>query len=302
MIQARAIDLKLLRDLKRLWAQTLAIAVVLGCGVAVLLMSIGMSDALDRSRLAYYERNAFAEVFAGATRAPETLLPALRQIDGIRTVETRVTSFVILDLPGRIQPATAQVVSLPEIGLPRLNVPVLTEGRWPLPGATDEVVVNAPFAEAHGYRLGDSFAANLQGTRRELTVVGAALSPEFIYTIGPGAMMPDPASHGVIWMPRAAAEAAFDMTGAFNNVVAALNRGAQIDTVKDEIDALLEPYGGISAFDREDQISHAFLDSEIEGLRVMAWILPPVFLLISAFLVNMVVGRIVALRSCLGRF
>ena len=296
MIRARAIDLKLLRDLRRMWAQVLAIAVVLACGVSVLLMSVGMSGALDRSRAAYYEKNAFADIFVQAKRLPSTLLPELRDIRGVRDLEARISRFVILDLPGRVRPVTAQIVSLPEAEHPQLNQLILTEGRWPDPGTVDEILVNAPFAEAHGFHPGDSFAANLGGTRRELTIVGAALSPEFIYTIGPGSMMPDPASHGIIWLPVRAAEAAFDMTGAVDNIVVSLTRDAQPEAVIDRIDTLLEPYGGVGAHDRSDQISHAFLDSEIEGLRIMAWILPPVFLVISVFLVNMVIGRIVALE------
>ncbi|MEM7642992.1 MAG: ABC transporter permease [Pseudomonadota bacterium] len=296
MIRARAIDLKLIRDLRRLWAQALAIAAVLACGVAVLLMSLGMSDALDRSRAAYYERNAFADIFASATRAPRSLLAEIADIPGVRLVEGRVSRFVLLDLPGRTRPASAQIVSVPEARAPRLNVPILRSGRWPDPGATDEVVVNAPFAAAHGYRPGDVFAANLEGTRRDLTVTGTALSPEFIYTIGPGAMLPDPSNHGIIWMTDRTAEAAFDMTGAFDNVVLALSRDADLRLVIDRLDTLLEPYGGAGAHDREDQISHAFLEAQINELRIMAWILPPVFLLITAFLVNMVIGRIVALE------
>jgi len=296
MIHARAIDLKLLRDLRRLWAQVLAIAVVLSCGVMVLLMSVGMSGALDRSRDAYYDSNAFADLFVRATRVPLTLLPELRGIDGVSDVEARISRFVILDLPGRVRPATAQIVSLPDARTPRLNKLILTEGRWPDPGAVEEVLLNAPFAEANGYAPGATFGANLGGARRDFTVVGSALSPEFIYTIGPGAMMPDPASHGVIWMPARTAEAAFDMTGAADDIVLSLGRNARPDAVIDRVDTLLEPYGGTGAHDRSDQISHAFLEAEIESLRVMAWILPPVFLVISVFLVNMVIGRIVALE------
>ncbi|MEM8823535.1 MAG: ABC transporter permease, partial [Pseudomonadota bacterium] len=296
MIRARAIDLKLIRDLRRLWAQALAIAAVLGCGVAVLLMSLGMSDALDRSREAYYERNAFADIFVRAKRAPRPLLAEIADIPGVRSVEGRVSRFVLLDLPGRTRPATAQIVSVPEAGAPRLNVPVLRSGRWPDPGAWDEVVVNAPFGEANGYRIGDTFFANLGGTRRELRVTGTALSPEFIYTIGPGALMPDPLSHGVIWMTERAAEGVFDMTGAVDDIVLSLSRDADPRLVIERIDTLLEPYGGAGAHDRDDQISHAFLESEIDQLQIMAWILPPVFLLITAFLVNMVIGRIVALE------
>ena len=48
-----ALDRKLLRDFIRLWAQALAIAMVLACGVAALLTSFGMYQALGDSRDAY---------------------------------------------------------------------------------------------------------------------------------------------------------------------------------------------------------------------------------------------------------
>ena len=69
----RALDKKLIRDLKRLWAQGLAIALVLACGVATLILAIGSYRSLDGTRDAYYERHRFASVFATATRAPRTL-------------------------------------------------------------------------------------------------------------------------------------------------------------------------------------------------------------------------------------
>ncbi len=292
----RALDLKLLRDLRRLWAQSLAIALVMGCGVAVLLMSMGMSGALSDSRAAYYERNRFAEVFAGATRVPQSRDVAIAAIPGVRHLETRILRGVVLDLPGRIRPASGLIVSLPEAGLPSLNVPLLRSGRWPDAAAPFDVVVSEPFADANGFRPGDRFAANLDGTRRELTVTGTALSPEFIYTIGPGAMMPDPAGHGIIWMPARAAEAAFDMAGAFNDMSLTLEPGGSEDAVIDALDDILAAYGGDGAVGRVDQLSNAFLEAEIEQLDVIGRILPPIFLGISIFLVNMVVARIIALE------
>lgn len=38
---------------------------------------------------------------------------------------------------------------------------------------------------AHGFAPGSRFSAILNGRKRELTVVGIALSPEFVYAIGP---------------------------------------------------------------------------------------------------------------------
>ncbi|MFL4471129.1 FtsX-like permease family protein [Tateyamaria armeniaca] len=297
----QAIDRKLLRDFQRLWLQAVAIALVLACGVAVLLTSVGMYKALSETQDAYYERNRFADVFAQTNRAPVSLLPEIARIDGVLSIEARITGAAILDIPGRTRTAVGHILSYPETADPVLNVPLLVSGRFPDPEDTDEVVVNAPFAEANGFDLGDSFSANLRGRKRQLVVVGTVLSPEFVYTIGPGALMPDNAGFGIIWMSTRAAAAAFDMTGAFNDISLALATGTRAEPAIERLDTLLEPYGGLGAYDRADQTSHAFLDAQLNELKGMAMVLPPIFFGIAGFLVSMVMSRIVALeRSEIG--
>lgn len=297
----QALDKKLLRDFKRLWIQAMAIALVLACGVAILLTSIGMYAALSDTRAAYYERNRFADVFASATRAPLSLVSEIAEIDGVISVEPRISGAAILDLPGRVKSAVGHILSYPETGTPVLNVPLLINGRFPDPLAPDEVVVNAPFAEANAFRPGDTFSANIKGQKRTLIIVGTVLSPEFIYTIGPGALMPDNSSFGIIWMSKRAAGAAFDMDGAFNDLSLTLEPNHPTAQVIDALDDLLEPYGGFGAYDRTDHQSNAFLDAEISQLKGMASILPPIFFAIAGFLVSMVMSRIIALeRSEIG--
>jgi putative ABC transport system permease protein len=296
-----ALDRKLLRDFRRLWAQALAIALVLACGVAVLVTTFGMQTALENTRRAYYEGNRFADVFAATRRAPLSLMAEIGAIDGVLAAEARVQGAAILDLPGRVQPAVGQIISLPPGGASVLNLPILRSGRLPDPGAANEVAVNEPFAEANGFRPGDTFLANLNGRQRTLTITGTMLSPEFIYTIGPGDLMPNNEGFGILWMPERAAAAAFDMAGAFNFVSLSLAGGANATAVMERLDDILEPYGGLGAYDRRDQQSNAFIDAEITQLRSLSFIMPPVFFGISAFLVNMVIGRIVALeRSEIG--
>jgi putative ABC transport system permease protein len=293
----RALDRMLVRDVLRLRAQGVAIALVLACGVAVILMSSGMSRALEETRAAHYDRNRFAEVFVEVNRAPRTLVDEIATVPGVAAAEARVSRIAMLDLEGRETAAMGRILSLPADGAPpRLNVPVLQTGDWPDPQATDQVVVSAPFAQANGFRPGDRFIANLNGHRRELVVTGTVLSPEFIYTIGPGAMMPDNAGFGVIWMPDRAVAAAFGMTGAFTEAALTLQPGARQADVIDAVDRLLQPYGGQGAYGRADQTSHAFIDAEIRQLHAMAWILPPVFLGITVFLVGMVMSRVIELH------
>lgn len=291
-----ALDRKLLRDLRTIWAQAVAIALVLGCGVMVLVMGGGTQATLIETRDAWYERNRFADVFAQVTRAPLGLTAAIAEIDGVAQVEARIADYVILDMPGMAEPAMGRLISLPAAGQPVLNTPLIRRGRLPDPLREAEVAVTEPFAEAHGLGPGDSFAAVLNGQKRELTITGLMLSPEFIYTMGPGTMIPDDRRYGILWMPEAAVAAAFDMEGAFTEVALKLTPDASEARVIAALDRLLDPYGGAGAHGRDRQLSHGFLQSELDQLAAIGVILPPVFLVVSAFLVNMVLGRLIALE------
>jgi putative ABC transport system permease protein len=287
---------KVLRDLRRLWAQVLAIALVLAAGVATLILGNGAYSSLHETRARYYAENRFADVFADVTRAPRALLAQIEEIEGVLDAEARIVKLGLLDLPGMKEPGSVLFVSLPGNDGAGLNRLYLRLGRMPDPQSAQEVVIADGFATAHGLRPGDRLPVLMNGQRREMQITGVALSPEFIYALGPGQMMPDPRRFGIVWAPRAGLEAAFDLEGAFSNVVLKLAPGADPDQVIEVLDRLTAPYGGIGASLRKDQISHAFLDAELKQLSAMVKVLPPIFLLVAAMLVNMTLSRLIALE------
>lgn len=290
------LDRKLFRDLLRLWAQALAIALVLAGGVATVLLAVGSWRSLEETRLAYYERQRFADVFASASRAPKRLIDRIAEIPGVGSAEARISELAVIDLEGFAEPVIGRFLSIPERGEPAVNRPYLRSGRLPGPGAAVEVLVSENFARAQGLRPGSEFAAILNGRKRGLRVVGTALSPEFVYAVGPGQIMPDDLRFGVVWMREAALAAIFDLEGAFSDVGLTLMRGADEAAVIDRLDALLDRYGGRAAHGRRDQPSHAFLEHGLDMLRTMSFTLPPVFLAVAMFLVNLILGRLVALE------
>ncbi|GBF25246.1 hypothetical protein MnTg02_00276 [bacterium MnTg02] len=298
----KSLDKKLLRDLKRMWAQTLAIALVMAAGVATYVLSVGAHDSLNETRTAYYERHRFADIFATLKRAPRSLVRQISRIPGVAGVDARIVRSAILDIENG-RPATGLIISLPDHGEQTLNRIYLRSGRLPGSGARDEVVVKESFAKAHGFKLGSTFKAILDGRKRALRIVGIALSPEFIYALGPGDVMPDDRRFGVLWMSQKAVEAVFDLEGSFNSVSVKRLRFASEADIIDSLDNLLARYGGLGAYPRKDQTSHAFLDSELQQLRAMRKIMPPIFLVVSAFLINMILSRMIALeREQIGLF
>lgn len=287
------LDRKLFRDLWRMRGQVLAIALVMACGIATVVLSAGTLRSVLETRDAYYERYRFADVFAQAERAPQSLARRLASIHGVAGVETRIAQDVILDMPLVAEPVRGRVISLPEGRRPRLNDVALRSGRDLEPGATDEILVNETFAIAHALAPGDSLVANLNGHQRTLRIVGIALSPEFVYALAPGALVPDNRRFGVLWMGEEAAAAAFDLDGAFNDVSLSLTRGASEPAVIDAVDDLLARFGGVGAFGRRDHVSDAFLRSETDQLANLLQVIPPIILGVAAFLLNLVMSRLI---------
>jgi putative ABC transport system permease protein len=297
----QALDHKLFRELWRLRGQVLAVSMVIGSGVAVLVMSLSTLEALSDTTDAYYERYRFAEVFASATRVPQRVSRRVAEIHGVQTVQTRIARYATLDIEGFAEPAIGRLSSIPEDRQPNLNRLALRSGRWIVPDRHDEVIVNERFAQVHGLALGDEFLAVINGHKRPLTIVGTALSPEFIHALGPGSLLPDDRRFGIVWMGRAALAAAYDLENAFNDLTVTLRRGVAPEPVMEQIDSLLEPYGGVSAIPRADQLSNWFVMNEIEQLKSTSGILPVIFLSVAAFLTYMVLARlIVTERSEIG--
>lgn len=292
----KALDWKLWRDLWHMKGQATAIALVIVCGVAIYIMFISTLDSLRLTRSTYYDNNRFADVFATLKRAPESLRPQIAAIPGVDRIDTRVVAHVNIDINGFPEPVTGLLISIADRGPQPLNQLYLRKGRMPDAERDDEIIVSEAFAEAHGFEPGDKIHVIINGRRKAMTITGAALSPEYIHQLRPGGVFPDYKRYGVFWMSRSTLARAYDMDGAFNNVVLKLIPGANAGDIIDRLDDLLEPYGGLGAIEREDQRSHRFLTEEFGQLQNLANIFPVIFLGIAAFMLNVVISRMVSMQ------
>jgi putative ABC transport system permease protein len=292
-----ALTRMLLRDLWRLRGQVLAISLVVACAVASYVAMHSTYRSLLLTRDDYYALYRFADVFAQFKRAPEMLTDEIRRIPGVATVQTRIVADVILDVPGLREPATGRLVSIPDRRGPILNDLCLRQGRFPEAGRSEEVLASEAFATANRLRPGDRLGAVINGRWQKLRIVGVALSPEYIYEVqGGGTLFPDNKRFGVFWMGRDSLAPAFRMEGAFNDLALGLTRGASEAEVIAALDRLLAPYGSIGAHGRNEQLSYRFLSDEIAQNRVSATYVPAIFLVIVAFLLHMVLSRLVAMQ------
>ena len=292
----KALDRKLWRELWQMKGQAVAIMLVIVCGVAIHVMFGATLDALRQTRARYYQEYRFADVFATLKRAPESLRERITALPGVAEIETRVVAAVHLDVAGFAEPITGRLISIPDNRESRLNRLYLRQGRLPAADRDDEVVVSEAFAEAHRLEPGAKLRVVINGRRQALTLVGTALSPEYIHQLRPGSMFPDYQRYGVLRMGRRALGAAYGMEGAFNDVVVGLTDARAAPEVIDELDRLLTPYGGLGAHDREDQPSHRFLSEEFRNITLSATLFPVLFLGVAVFLLNVVMNRLIGMQ------
>ena len=290
------LDRKLWRDLLRIRGQVLAVALVMACGLAMMVMARSLIYSLESARRDYYEANRFAEVFDHLKRAPNSLANELAQIPGVARVQPSLSVQATLDLPDLDEPASGNVCSVPDYQPMELNRLFLRRGRWLTPGGRGEVLVGEAFAEANHLQPGDTLAMLLNGKLQHLRIAGIVLSPEFIFEARPGAALPDNRTYGTFWMHYKELARAFDLDGAFNYVALSLAPGASEQPVIAELDRLLRPYGGRGAYGRADHPSHIRVSDEIRVLHTVSIGFPLVFLSVAAFMVNAVLSRLLTLQ------
>jgi putative ABC transport system permease protein len=295
-IPISSLNRKLLRDLLAMKGQALAIALVVAAGVAMYVMYLSNFESLRRTQQAFYERHRFADVFVSLERAPLRLREEIAAIPGVTAVEVRVAATVTMDVEGLQEPATGRLVSIEAERRPRVNDLFLGRGRWVDAARPDEVIASEAFVAAHGFVPGDSVRAVINGRARRLTIVGVALSPEYVYNLPPGEIIPDDRRFGIFWMERKALASAFDMEGGFNDAAVELAPRASSEEVIARVDRLLQPYGGQGAIPRSLQLSHWMLESELSQLQSFGFIIPLIFLLVAAFILNVAMVRALAIQ------
>lgn len=287
------LDRKVLRDLWSLRGQAFTIALLVATGVTVLVGSVSTYVSLLTTEETYYQDSRFADLWADVKRAPRSLFPSLSGIPGAALVEGRVVKDVRVAWPQSDLSVAGRIISVPVNGQPQLNQLHLVKGRWIDPLRRDEILVNVGFAETWSVAPGDPIDVILNGRLQTFHVAGIAHSPEFVYASRSGNPLPDDRTFVVLWAGEDAVAAAFDMEGAFNNLAVSLAPGASAAAVMAALDDRLDPYGAPGAYERRDQPSHRFLSDELAEQRTLAITVPVVFFGIAAFLLNVVLGRLV---------
>ncbi|MEE3369264.1 MAG: ABC transporter permease [Planctomycetota bacterium] len=288
-----ALHRKLLRDLLQARFLLLAITSMIAVGITTFVSLRSSYHNLDEAQRRYYRQCRMADFWIDVNKMPLAEVSQLAGLPGVTEVAGRIRSLANVRLREVEKPVNVLVISLPAKPAGVLNGAVLKRGQFFSGQRPHEVVVNQAFAKARHLHPGDTFQLVLNRRLQTVVMVGIATSSEFAYLLPPGSILPDPENFGVVYVSQSFAEDAFDFTGAANQVIGRLasrDPGQRAVTLA-RIERLLEPYGVLNVTPLKEQPSHNFLSGEIAGLGAVSAVLPFVFLVVAALILNILLCR-----------
>ena len=157
-----------------------------------------------------------------------------------------------------------------------------------LPAAKKNVcVLDSRFAEAVGIQAGDRLTVEAAGVSLELLVDGIGYSPEYVVYSDGFAFSADPSTFGYAYLsPGTLGFLPYQET------VALLEPGWDIDTVKQEIQQLLDD-PQIMVLTRDDKPGIKMAIEEVEQIRALGQVFPTVFFLVAALITWSTMRRMV---------
>ncbi|PIQ23586.1 hypothetical protein COW36_14065 [bacterium (Candidatus Blackallbacteria) CG17_big_fil_post_rev_8_21_14_2_50_48_46] len=285
---------KLRRDLWQSKGQVAAVTAVITCGIAIFVAFFACYRNLVLTRDSYYASYRFHDFSIQLEKAPLSAVFKLADLAGVRAVRGRIVKDVNLTVAGQNETKIARITSFPLRHERVIDGLHLMNGRYFSASGIDECLVNDRFLTANQLKPGDRITVNVNGRRQSLKIVGAAQSPEYVYTIrNAQEMLPNPRKFAIVWVQEAWAESHLDMKGAVNEIVGEVFEPSRLKLLLDKAEDLLKPYGVYAKIQRKDQLSNWYLQSELEGLKVSSSVTPTIFLIIAALILVILLTRMV---------
>jgi len=288
----KKLNTRLARLLRESKGQFIAVAMVIILGLS---MYVAMSTAalnLKSSLNLYYEQYHVADLFAEVTELPENKIEDLQEMPGILSAQGRVVHTVPLRVSDPNEKVRVRIIGATPTD-PVVNQLFALEGASEVYKQNDVLVIDT-FARERGIRIGDILTPHIMGRDYELTVRGIVSSPEYIYLMeNEQTMLPDYKKFGVLFTTEDFAQEAFSMGQSYNDLVFSVEPGMDSETIKNEMEEELEPYGVQTIYLLKDQMSNRMVQEEIKGVEQTSNVIPMVFLGVAAAIMGVMIHRLV---------
>lgn len=278
--------------IKNQLGQFIAVAAVVAVGLLMFTAMNMSAENLENSVNGYYEKNQFSDIYVELVRIPESAVPDILKVSGVKDAQGRIVQDIPLDVGDDDARVRIRLVSLPPEGN-RINRLHVVQGRSAASGDSD-ILVAEMFAKARNLRLKDTLKPHIAGRSYTMRVQGIITSPEYIYLMeNDQSLLPDKVNFGVGFISQNFAQRVFGFENSYNQVLVKAEPGVDLDVLKDRLEKKLKKYGVRRIYTRKTQISARIVEEEIKGNKASAKVVPTIFLIVAASVMVIMIHRMV---------
>ncbi|MBP2657143.1 MAG: hypothetical protein H6Q69_175 [Firmicutes bacterium] len=291
---------RLIRAIKETAGQFIALAIIVALGVS---NYYGMNMAISslvQSQYDFYRETKSADYYFHVQRAPDTILKEIEKLPGIEQVTGRIQEEAKITVAGKPH-GTGRIVSFePDYGNQindfKKDAGIVSEAAALMSESEIKAYLDSQYYTANDVLPGAKM--DITAKRRQVTVevAGAVSSPDYLYKIRNARDISDRANFAILYIPRRSVEKMLDMEREVNQILIRFSPGANEVLLRDLICDKLAPYGLITHYPQREQTSAKYIESQIEGLKVSAAILPVGFFISAIGIIYILLHRYITMQ------
>lgn len=275
----------MLRDFKDHKAQFLSIFLMALIGVFAFTgisgEVVGMVDVSN----SYYENTNLADGWIYGEEISDDVFSDIKSMEEIKDAQREMVVDTVANYSSDPE-ITLHVVE----GNQNISKFYLFKGKDFDPNDEEGIWIDKRFADGRNLDIGDKITLKFDGNKVSKTVRGIMYSPEYVYYIQEGSLLPDFSQVGFAYIPSKGAD--FDIV--YNTI--ALDGYEELDE-KDFKSALEETLGQkayVQYVDRDNNVGIKTLQDEISQHQMFSGIFPAIFVLVSLLTLVTTMSRVIS--------
>ena len=276
---------KMLRDFKDHKAQFLSIFLMALIGVFAFTGISGEAVGLVEVSSSYYEDTNLADGWIYGEEIDDDVFSDIKSMDEIKDAQREMVVDTVANYSSDPD-ITLHIVE----GKQNISKFYLFKGQDFNPNDEEGIWIDKRFADGRNLDIGDKITLKFDGKEVSKTVRGIMYSPEYVYYIQEGSLLPDFSQVGFAYMPSKGAD--FDIE--YNAI--ALDAYEDLDE-KDFKSALEEKLGQkayVQYVDRDNNVGIKTLQDEIDQHKMFSGIFPAIFVLVSLLTLVTTMSRVIS--------
>lgn len=275
----------MLRDFKDHKAQFLSIFLMALIGVFAFTGISGEAVGLVDVSSSYYENTNLADGWIYGEEISDDVFSEIKSMDEIKDTQREMVVDTVANYSSDPE-ITLHIVE----GNQNISKFYLFKGKDFDPNDEEGIWIDKRFADGRNLDIGDKITLRFDGNKVSKTVRGIMYSPEYVYYIQEGSLLPDFSQVGFAYIPSKGAD--FDIE--YNTI--ALDGYDELDE-KDFKSALEEKLGQkayVQYVDRDNNVGIKTLQDEISQHQMFSGIFPAIFVLVSLLTLVTTMSRVIS--------